>query len=258
MRHISRNKKYIVVMNNDIDYSNKNSSKVKISKLLVMAECKNKGPNNKLLKKYKESLKSLSSFQQEIIIGLILGDASLQSQNNGKTYRVKFEWGDKNKLYAEHVHTIFDEWVLNPLHKKVRININNNTVITWGFQTISHSSFNFLHDFFLVKKTKGVITNLVKDHLTEIGLAYWFMDDGGKLDYNKNSTNKGIVLNTHSFTEEEVNNMASDLNEKFHLNTYVKLNKNKYIIVIKSESFNRFLDLTYKHIIPEMRYKLPT
>jgi hypothetical protein len=34
----------------------------------------------------------------------------------------------------------------------------------------------------------------------------WFMigllvmDDGSKLDYNKNTTNKSLVLNTHSFT----------------------------------------------------------
>lgn len=77
-----------------------------------MAECKNKGPNNKLLKKYKENLKYLSSLQREIMIELILGDASLQSQDNEKTYRVKFEWGNKNKIYAEHIHTIFDEWFI--------------------------------------------------------------------------------------------------------------------------------------------------
>jgi hypothetical protein len=81
----------------------------KISKVLVMNECRNKGPNNKLLKKYKESLINLSPIQCEIIIGLILGDASLQTQNNGETYRIKFEYGDKNKKYAEHIHKIFNE-----------------------------------------------------------------------------------------------------------------------------------------------------
>jgi hypothetical protein len=83
------------------------------------------------------------------------------------------------------------------------------------------------------------------------------MDDGGRLDYNKNTKNKGIVFNTHSFTKEEVSNMTLELNYKFNLNTYIKLNKSKYIIVIKSESYDRFIDLTYAHIIPEMRYKLP-
>jgi hypothetical protein len=35
--------------------------------------------------------------------------ASLQTQNKGKTYRIKFEWGDKNKVYLDHVFGLFDE-----------------------------------------------------------------------------------------------------------------------------------------------------
>jgi hypothetical protein len=83
------------------------------------------------------------------------------------------------------------------------------------------------------------------------------MDDGGKLDYNKNSNNISIVLNTQNFRLEEVNIMANEISTKFNLDTYVKLNKNKNIIVIKSNSFDNFLKLTYNYIIPEMRYKLP-
>ena len=41
----------------------------------------------------------LSEIQWEAAIGLMLGDASLQTQNKGKTYRIKFEWGDKKKDY---------------------------------------------------------------------------------------------------------------------------------------------------------------
>jgi LAGLIDADG DNA endonuclease family len=83
------------------------------------------------------------------------------------------------------------------------------------------------------------------------------MDDGGKLDYNKNSKNQGLVLNTQSFSKEEVEMMSKELNDKFNLNTSLRLNKNKYVIVINSTSFQRFLDLTYQFIIPSMRYKLP-
>jgi LAGLIDADG DNA endonuclease family len=83
------------------------------------------------------------------------------------------------------------------------------------------------------------------------------MDDGGKLDYNKESKNQGLVLNTHSFTREEVESMSIELHEKFNLNTSVKLNKCKYVIIIKPESYKTFMDLTNLYIIPEMRYKLP-
>ena len=215
------------------------------------------GPNSKLLKEYKMSLKDLTAVQWEASIGLMLGDVSLQTQNKGITYRMKFEWGDKNKNYLEHVHSLFNEWVLSPPHKKSRININNNIVINWGFQTISHTAFKPLADLFLLNKRKGIQENLINDFLTERGLAFWFMDDGGKLDYNKNSKNKGLVLNTHSFSKEEVDLMSIELSNKFNINTFIRLNKNKSVIVIDSSSYKKFLDLTYSYIIPSMRYKLP-
>ena len=55
-------------------------------------------PNSNNFKEYKSKLYSLSNEQYEIAIGLILGDVSIQSQNKGKTYRLKFEWGDINKI----------------------------------------------------------------------------------------------------------------------------------------------------------------
>jgi hypothetical protein len=51
--------------------------------------------------------------------------------------------------------------------------------------------------------------------------------------------------------------MSIELKEKFLFNCEVRFNKGKKIIVIKSESYNKFLDLIDPYIIPEMRYKLP-
>jgi hypothetical protein len=76
-------------------------------------------PNSKLLKEYKESLYKLSDLQFEALIGLLLGDASLQTQNKGKTYRIKFEWGNNSKAYVDHVYALFNEWVLSFPHKKL-------------------------------------------------------------------------------------------------------------------------------------------
>jgi len=83
------------------------------------------------------------------------------------------------------------------------------------------------------------------------------MNDEGKLDYNKNSKNKGLVLNTPSYSKEEVDRMSIQLKNKFNLNTSVRSNKNKNVIVIDSNSNKKFIDLIYLYIIPSMRYKLP-
>ena len=217
------------------------------------------GPNSAKLKEYKDSLIELTIEQKEAIIGLMLGDASLQSQNKGKTYRIKFEWGDKNKAYVLHVFNLFDEWLLSQPHKKERLSPKGNLIINWGFQTFSHKAFNYLAELFLLDKggKKGISENLVLDHLTPRGLAYWFMDDGGKLDYNKNSKNRSVVLNTHSFTDLEVENLCDQLSNKFELLCEVRSNKNKKIIVIKDTSYSKFYQLINPYLLEEMKYKLP-
>lgn len=126
------------------------------NKKLQLFKSKLKGisPNSLLFKQYKNMLSDLSIEQKEAAIGLMLGDVSLQTQNNGKTYRIKFEWGDKSIDYVNHVKELFSEWIISEPHKKERININNNLVVTWGFQTISHEAFNYLADLFLLTSNK--------------------------------------------------------------------------------------------------------
>lgn len=218
-------------------------------------QLKGLSPNSKEIRLYKESLKNLSFIQCEAIIGLMLGDASIQTQNYGKTYRIKFEWGNKNKAYLYHVYKLFDEWVISEPHKKSRVSPKGNTVVNWGFQTISHTVFIDIANLFIKENKKIVTKNLIKTHLTPRGLAYWFMDDGGKLDYNPNSNNKRVVLNTQSFTSKEVVSMADQLTEKFNLKCEIRSNKGKKIIVITN--YPTFISLVDSYIISEMRYKLP-
>ena len=104
---------------------------------------------------------SLSTIQWECSIGLILGDASLRTQNNGKTFKIQFEWSDKHKAYADHVYNLFDEWVLSKPHKKDRINPNGKQVITWGFQTLSHKAFNPLAELFIINNILYKVINNV-------------------------------------------------------------------------------------------------
>ena len=122
-------------------------------------------------------------------------------------------------------------------------------MVNWGFQTISHEAFNPLAKLFLNNSKKGILDSLIMDYLTERGLAYWFMDDGGKLDYNKNSKNHSVVLNTHSFTKLEVENMSFELSQKFDLECSIRNNKGKQIIVINSNSFNNFINLIEPYLI---------
>jgi hypothetical protein len=148
----------------------------------------------------------------------------------------------------------FSEWILTSPRKVERINKNGNNVITWAFQTFTHEVFDSLATIFIRDKKKFIIQNLIINHLTPRGLAYWFMDDGGRLAYDNYS--RGLVLNTHSFTKEEVESLALQLNIQFNLKCWMKVNKNKYIIVISGDSYQLFKNLVNPYIVSSMQYKL--
>jgi hypothetical protein len=215
-------------------------------------------PNSIVYRQYIANLPPLTPELKEILIGLLLGDVAIQTQNKGKTFRLKFEWSDKYKAYAFHVYNLFKPYILKEPQLRIRINKNGNEVHTWWFNTVSTEIFLPIAQLFLNDKFKKIITkDLILNHCGARSLAYWFMDDGGKLSYGKNQ-GKGIVLNTHSFTEQEVDNMIFNLKTKFHFNCWKKLNKGKYIIVISGHSYDKFFNLCSPFIISEMKHKLPS
>ena len=51
----------------------------------------------------------LSSELREIIVGKLLGDGHLETQNDGKTWRLKIEHSIKQKEYVIHQYHLFSE-----------------------------------------------------------------------------------------------------------------------------------------------------
>lgn len=129
-----------------------------------------------LLKKYKESL-VLSQELLEIGIGGLLGDVSIQSQDGGRTFRLKYSQSDKkHRRYLFHLYHQWEAWVLSP----PRFDEKRKQ---WTFQTISHEDLHKLARLFILDGKgrickKYIYANLVEDYLTPRALAYWFMDDG--------------------------------------------------------------------------------
>jgi hypothetical protein len=186
-------------------------------------------PNSNKLKTYKENLAPLSLIQKETMVGLLLGDASLQTLNKGKTFRVKFEWGSASRDYLNHVYDVFKNYRISQPHCKERISPKGNKVINYGFQTLSHKHLTFLSLLFKYKPKKSLDLNLLKNELTARSLAYWFMDDGGRLDYNPLTKNRSMVLNTQSFSRIETEGLALLLTNKFKFKTEIRSNKGKWV-----------------------------
>jgi len=215
---------------------------------------------SKKLKEYKNTLLPLTAFQKEALIGLALGDLSIRKQSLLGDIHIRFEYTIHSTEYVNHLYDLFKDRILTPPYPKERLSKSGNLNTTWRFQTISDSELNFLYTLFFepfLDKKKHLPSLLIKNHLTPVSLAYWFMDDGGKLDYTENN-GKGIVFNTQGFNEAEVKIACDELKEKYKFNCWVGKNKNKPIIKLSGKDYEKFIDLCNEYIIEEMKYKLPT
>ncbi len=218
------------------------------------------GKSRNLLKRYKEQLDCLSEEQKDAAIGIMLGDGSLQTQDGGKSYRLKLLQGGKNREYLCDLCDLFSEWVLSPPSPQHRKSKSTGRVLeAWRAQTISHPAFNELAEIFLDERGRKVVpSTLVSQHLTPRGLAYWLMDDGGRSNYNKDRAElKGITINTQGFAEEEVHSLATGLKLYFRLDCWVGRNKGRWTIVISGLSFQHLAKVVGPYIHPSMRYKFP-
>ena len=107
-------------------------------------------PNTKELRRYKETLK-LTKTQREVIVGLLLGDGSMQTQNNGRTYRlIHVQGGRKGGVYTDHLFEVFGPWLLTPpkLSPQRSGGGNFERGESWRLSTLRHGDLRFYGKLF--------------------------------------------------------------------------------------------------------------
>lgn len=194
---------------------------------------------------YKKTL-ILSKIQKEVLIGTLLGDATIVKQKT-KSYNVKFEQSLKHQEYIYHLFEIFKDWVgTGPQIRNILKNGNILDRKSIWFRTYRHISFLFYYNIFYNngKKRVPLILNRI---ITERVLAYWFMDDGCK---SKN----GYHLNTQGFEFFEQKKLVNILNKKYDLDARIYKDRKYYFICIYN--YKKFYDLINPYILESMRYKL--
>ncbi len=206
---------------------------------------------SRAIENYKRGLQ-LSAMHQEVLVGLLLGDACLETQNGGRTYRLKVEQSARHETYVRHIHDLFREWVLTPPRKRGKVASNGTTTTNWAFQTLSHEAFRiFGSEFYRAGRKK--VPELIGDWLTPRGFAYWFMDDGSM----KSSESKGVIINTQAFDLRDVERLIVALKDRFGLHATIRSQSDGYQIYISGKSYNDFAELIEPFVIEDMRYKVP-
>ena len=205
--------------------------------------------NTNSLKELKQNLK-MNKRQREIIIGTLLGDGHSETQNRGRTYRLKIEQSIKHKEYVDWLYQEFKDWVQTPPQIKKQI-IGGKVIQKYWFNTLSHGSFRFYGQQFYQNKKK-IVPKLINHWLTSLALAVWFMDDGSI----KSKYHRARILNTQCFSRKEIERLINVLKDKFSIQCKLRKQEEGYQIMILAESAKQFAKIIKPFVHPTMFYKL--
>jgi hypothetical protein len=205
--------------------------------------------NSKKINELKKTLK-LTDTQRSILMGTMLGDGHLETQNGGRTYRLKVEHQLAQRDYTEWLHGCFQAWIPGGIYEKQKANGKQYV----GFTTYSHGAFRFYAGQFY-KTGKKVIPAMISKMLDPLVLAVWFMDDGSW----KSDRHSTYLIHTLGFTEADLKRVKEVLMEKFHIETSLHRQKEKYwrlYIASKSAADFRQIIAPYIDPIASMQHKL--
>jgi len=194
---------------------------------------------------------ALTKRQKEMVYGLLLGDGHLETQNGGRTYRLKIEHSIKQKEYVDWLYAEFREWILTPPIARMKIRYGKEST-NYGFSTVSHGAFRFYAHQYYEKSGVKKVPKLIHRWLTPLSLAVWFMDDGSL----KSKHHRARILNTQSFKKSDIEKLIDILKSRYMLSSVVRKQSDGLQIMILAESANDFARIIRPYIHQTMLYKL--
>lgn len=201
--------------------------------------------------------------KKKLIIDLAIGDGYVnkpksQSALSGLTIKhsqkqVGYLLYKKNLLESAGFTCSLDSYTDTHGHHVIQLRTNRSPLI--------REVRNELYPF-----GKKVLTEDILAHFDEKSLAILFQDDGGRehTKYHRHSGQKyevlpyinAFVLHTSSFTLEENALLVGKL-EQMGIESRMKERKGYPVILItKVQAKERFVELVYPHLHPDMKYKI--
>nr|YP_009268547.1 hypothetical protein [Beauveria caledonica]AMD61810.1 hypothetical protein [Beauveria caledonica] len=203
--------------------------------------------------KYKKE-HELTKEQHEAIIGIILGDGSLERGKYTYNTRLRMEHNyPLQKSYVSYVYNIFSSLIKSEPTIVIRKphHLTGNVHKSIYVRTLRFSCLNKYHDLFY-KDNKKIIPGNIEELITYRGLAHFIMGDG----YYHN--NDGVIfLCTENFSIEDQEVLIKALSSKLDIKaTLNKRTATKSRIRISKSSMDKLVKNVESYFIPEMLYKL--
>ena len=185
-----------------------------------------------------------TNYQIQIALGTVLGDGYLY--RNG---RLQVEHREKDIGYLQWKYRKLCRLTSGVPKRCLRYDKRTRKIYTsWRFYT--KPIFKSLRKQFYPKGKKIVPRDSKQFKLNPLGLAVWFMDDGGR----GARTPKGMIISVRGYSINDREYLRSYLERRFNIKVNLHKNCQLYFPV---ETVDKFYRLIQPYIAPSMRYKLP-
>lgn len=159
---------------------------------------------------------SLTTFQVEVITGLLLGDGNLQIGGRAKNPRLRINRSAVDAKYIEWTRDVFADYCSD---KAVRYFTSHDKRYDKTYQKVSlvtrrHEDLLPVYEAWYPDGIRKLPDNI---ELTPTTIAVWFADDGSLYQKTKNGVTSGVELTiaTASFGGEGSNRLAVLLNNRY-------------------------------------------
>lgn len=201
-------------------------------------------------------------YQLEVLVGTLLGDGHIHKSKN-------ILWIDQAATKRPYVKWLYNTFknVAGKLIETKRTRkdvLNANTTYSIRFSTVAaFACIEILRNLFyeeIDRKVRKIVPRNIADLLTTVGLAVWYMDDGGK----SQNTPSAVCFNVSSFNQDSRERLRETLARKFKLDVVLnragvsKSGNEQWNLVVRTASFKEFLRLVLPTLteVPFILYKL--
>lgn len=196
----------------------------------------------------KNPLLLITQQEHDIMMGSLMGDASIRQREKNSCFR--FSHSIKQKNYSEWKAKFLELFNISEF-REVKRRVRKSFVHAVDFSTKTHPTFNYYRNLFY-PQGKKVVTREILNQLNPRSLAIWICDDGSY--ENKQGY---LILCTNSYTLEEHILMKDFFKVKFNLDPTIGFRDGKYYYLRFKQGDTKKLARIIKPFLPKsMLYKI--
>ncbi len=207
----------------------------------------------------------ISQHQFDVVAGAAVGDGHISLTGSKMRGRLRMTHGAAQLDYLNYKTQLLGDLVATPPNFQPVTAGQFSKVGTYGVSTLSRPHIALLHDE-LYTDGRKTITTAYLDHLDELGLALWYLDDGSLLHANLHYTRKDgseipysnsrSVFNVQGMSVPEAHLVLDWLREKWGIEGGVSANAKGPVVWLTLPGTRRLHEIIASFVPPKMQYKL--